>query len=102
LALAGIFGQLLLFALPLTAPIWSRGPALGLFVLADLLLIAVYLMHVRRLMGEKGIEAVALPAASLLLIWVLIRSVGLAHMRKGVYWRGTFYSLEELKKRFRH
>jgi len=101
LALAGVFGQLALMALPLTAPLWSRGPSLGLFLLADALLVLVYLQHVRKLADERGGEAAALPAVVFLLVWVLARSVWLAHARKGVYWRGTFYSLEELRRRYR-
>lgn len=96
----GMLGQLAFYAFPLTAPLWSRGPALGLFLVADLFLIGTYLLHVRRLSNENGIEAAALPATVFLLVAVFIRSVALAHYRKGVYWRGTFYSLEEMKKLF--
>lgn len=100
-ALLAVAGQLLLFALPLTAPLWSRGPALGLYIAADLLLLGVYYLHVSRFNREKGAEAVLLPATVFVLIWILARSVWLAHLRKGVYWRGTFYSLEQLKKWYR-
>ncbi|TLS50208.1 glycosyltransferase [Paenibacillus antri] len=100
MALAAMFGQLLLFAVPLTAPLWSRGPALVLFLLADAFLVLAYLRHVRKFNDERGLEAVALPASVFMLVWVLVRSVGLAHARKGVYWRGTFYSLEELRRMF--
>jgi len=100
LALAAIAGQLLLLGLPLTAPLWSRGPALVLFLLADVFLVLSYLRHVRRFNDERGGEAVALPVSVFMLVWVLARSVWLAHARKGVYWRGTFYSLEELRRMF--
>lgn len=101
LALSAIVGQLALLALPLTAPLWSRGAALPLFLLADAAIVAVYLLHVRALNKESGKEAALLPASVFLLVYVLARSVWLAHLRKGVYWRGTFYSLEELRRRFR-
>jgi len=99
-AIAAVIGQLIGFGLPLTAPLWSRGPALILFLLADVFLVIVYLRHVRRFNEERGGEAIALPVSVYMLVWVLARSVSLAHARRGVYWRGTFYSLEELRRMF--
>jgi len=99
-ALAAAAAQLLCFVLPLTAPIWSRGPALGLWLMADVFLVLSYLSLVRAFNGERGTEALALPVSALMLVTILLRSVFLAHRNKGVYWRGTFYSLDELKRRF--
>jgi hypothetical protein len=36
--------------------------------------------------------------AFLILVYGMIRSTWLAHKRGGVYWRETFYSLEELEE----
>jgi glycosyltransferase involved in cell wall biosynthesis len=38
------------------------------------------------------------PLASLLLLYALLRSMSIALWRGGVTWRGTFYSLQELRK----
>lgn len=101
LAVSAVAGQLLFFVLPLFAPLWARGAAFWLFLLADLLFALTYLAVVRRINGERGEDVLALHAAVPVLVWVLTRSIWLAHKRKGVYWRGTFYALNELKRRFR-
>jgi len=100
-AAAGVCLQLLCCALPLTALLWARGPAFGLYAAAAALFAAVYALHARRFALERGLTAAALPVSVYLFIWVMIRSIALTHLRKGVYWRGTFYKLDELKDRFR-
>ncbi|MCI3922362.1 glycosyltransferase [Paenibacillus sp. TRM 82003] len=100
-AALGVAGQVVLFALPLSSPLWARGPALLLWLLSAALLVGSYLLHIRRFTEEDGREAIALPITVWLLIGVLVRSVFLSHRRKGVYWRGTFYSLSELRRMFR-
>lgn len=40
--------------------------------------------------------AIVWPIASLILVYGMVRSTWLAHRNGGVYWRDTFYSLEEL------
>jgi glycosyltransferase involved in cell wall biosynthesis len=99
-AVTGIVGQFMLFAWPFLALLWSRGPAWILYLVADLLLLTAYILHVRAFNEEQGREAAVLPVSVFLFIGVLLRSVVLAHVRKGVYWRGTFYSLAELRRLF--
>ena len=41
------------------------------------------------------------PAASCLLIYALLRSMTLALWRGGIYWRGTFYPLKELRRKLK-
>jgi len=101
LALLAVAGLLLLFAAPLTAVIWSRGFTLVLWLLAAGLLITDYVLVIRSVVKEDGREAVVLPISVFVLLGVLVRSVWLAHRRRGVYWRGTFYPLAELKRKFR-
>jgi len=59
--------------------------------------IGLYVATTRRLSRSPGTDAFALPAAVWLLVFVMARSVLLAVRRGGVYWRGTFYSLRQLK-----
>lgn len=42
--------------------------------------------------------AVGYPLATLLFVWILLRTMTLNLSRGGIVWRGTFYSLEELRK----
>ncbi len=41
------------------------------------------------------------PVASCLLIYALLRSMTLALWRGGIYWRGTFYPLKELRRKLK-
>ncbi|UJF32597.1 hypothetical protein [Paenibacillus hexagrammi] len=50
-------------------------------------------------MGAPGKDAFLLPVTASLLLYTIIRSVSLTFKQGGIYWRGTFYSLSELKKR---
>jgi hypothetical protein len=47
--------------------------------------------------GYRFDHGLALPIGILLFLWVLNRSVILTLYRRGIYWRDTFYSLDELK-----
>lgn len=98
-ALAAVVGQLLFFAFPFLAiwivPGWPRLAYIGSAAIA----IGLYLLTTRRLSGESSREAIAFPLAVCLLVYVLSRSVYLTLRRGGIYWRGTFYSLRELKRR---
>ncbi|WP_159885122.1 glycosyltransferase family 2 protein [Paenibacillus puerhi] len=97
LAVLGIAGQLLLFLLPLFAWLWAPGWTAWCFGASGLLMIAVYIRLIRSITGEGGRELVALPATILLLVYVVGRSVWLTISQGGIYWRGTFYSLKELR-----
>lgn len=98
-AVAGMIGQLLAFFGPfaglLLLPHWS-GVVYGL---SAAVMIGLYIACTRRLSRYSGKDAFALPAAVLLLVAVLARSVWLTLRRGGIYWRGTFYPLERLRKK---
>ena len=60
-------------------------------------LLTVYVGMGRR--TKIGVGYVLLhPAASVLMVFTLMRSTVLTLARGGVEWRGTFYGLEELKR----
>jgi glycosyltransferase involved in cell wall biosynthesis len=75
------------------APGWSRvgyAVALGSVV-------AVYAGMGRRLKIGKGYVLLH-PVASVVMVFTLLRSAAVTLARGGVEWRGTFYSLQELKR----
>jgi glycosyltransferase involved in cell wall biosynthesis len=51
-----------------------------------------------RFTGRKPMELLVLPLTTFIVSYTLAHSVGLALWRGGVYWRGTFYSLHDLRK----
>jgi glycosyltransferase involved in cell wall biosynthesis len=98
LALGAAFGQLVLFFYPFLG-VWTAGGwASAAYAASIAAMLYLYVGTIRRLSRYSGLEACVLPVTVLLLVYVLIRSVALTLLRKGVYWRGTFYSLSELRK----
>lgn len=108
IAAAALFGQLAVFGVPLPLALavaltedgftWPAVLLLSVYVLQCLLCMAV----VHSLSGTDRwrvrLEALVHPVSAFILAFVICRSVTLAVWRGGVYWRGTFYSLEELKR----
>ena len=93
LALAYIFGCLLFLTLPtLVMLIWGDVFIRWLAV-AGLVTQVVYMILVR----NKWWYAFVIPFAGLLMAYIFTRSMILTLKKGGIYWRGTFYSLNELK-----
>lgn len=61
-------------------------------------MLTVYFLLIRSIVGGGGIEVLALPVTVSLLCYVVSRSVWLTLRQGGIYWRGTFYSLKELRQ----
>ncbi len=88
-------GLILQIVWPLAALLvggWARPAALvwyasvfGIFVVS------------RRLTGVSPRYAVLYPLAVTLFLFAHLRSIGLTILRGGVFWRGTFYSLKDLR-----
>lgn len=98
LATTALIGQLLLFLLPILAIWFAGGLAAWLFALSAVLMVVIYLQLIRSLTGGIGLEVLALPVTICILCYIVTRSVGLTLRRGGIYWRGTFYSLDKLKQ----
>lgn len=96
-ALLASLGMLWLHLGPWLGTAFAAGWARASCAVALGSLFAVY-----GLMGQRtkiGIGYVLLhPAASLLTVFTLMRSTALTLGRGGVLWRGTFYTLAELKR----
>jgi glycosyltransferase involved in cell wall biosynthesis len=91
-----VFGQLLVFVWPFLA-VWAGGWLSAANGLSILLMFALYLYYVRKTTSYRGGEVALMPFLALLFVYVLLRSSVLTLRQGGIYWRGTFYSLDELK-----
>ncbi|PWK08450.1 glycosyltransferase [Tumebacillus permanentifrigoris] len=96
MVLVATIGQLVFFFLPFLA-MFTGGWQGWLFLVAVLCNVAIYLLYTRKMTTYSGIEVVALPLTVLLFLFIFLRSTVLTLKRGGIYWRGTFYSLQELK-----
>ncbi|NRF93910.1 glycosyltransferase [Paenibacillus frigoriresistens] len=99
IALLACLGQLIFFIFPWLGLIflWDwRGAA---YAIAVILQIWLYRKLMFRLMSKRGDEAYLLPVSASLLLYTIVRSVWLTWKQGGINWRGTFYSLRELKKK---
>ncbi|MCD1261134.1 glycosyltransferase [Paenibacillus athensensis] len=94
---AGVLGQLLFFVFPWLGLLLTGGWRAAAFAVAVIVQIMLYRRITRVMTGRGGEEAYLLPVGAALLVFVIVRSVGLALRRGGVMWRGTFYSLRELR-----
>ncbi|GFZ78123.1 glycosyl hydrolase [Paenibacillus marchantiophytorum] len=99
IALLACIGQLLFFIFPWIGLLflWDwRGALYAVVVVLQILLYRKLMSH---LMSKRGDEAYLLPVSASLLLYTIVRSVWLTWKQGGIYWRGTFYSLRELKKK---
>ncbi|HRX85312.1 MAG TPA: hypothetical protein P5572_09870, partial [Phycisphaerae bacterium] len=48
-------------------------------------------------LSRSIVDAVLAPFCSLVMIWTLLRSAAVTLVRRGIRWRGTFYSLDALR-----
>jgi glycosyltransferase involved in cell wall biosynthesis len=64
-------------------------------------LVALFLAYQRagKYHHFSALQMVTFPVASVLLLYAMLRSMVLALWHGGITWRGTFYSLEELRQR---
>ncbi|OCT14814.1 glycosyl transferase family 2 [Paenibacillus pectinilyticus] len=98
-AVLACLGQLIFFIGPWLGLIllWDwRGALLAVAVCLQIWLYRKLMFH---LMSQRGNEAYLLPISAALLLYTIVRSVWLTWKQGGIIWRGTFYSLKELKKK---
>jgi hypothetical protein len=98
-AIASGIGQLL-YALAFSTPFLTTG-AVRLVAIVDLAVMLAASAAAATLIGQPGVCAVLQPVALPFFAWVQARAVILTLWRGGIVWRGTFYSLAELR-RHRH
>ncbi len=96
-AVLAAFGLLWLHLAPWFGTVFATGWARAGYAVALGCLVTVYVGMGRR--TKIGVGYVLLhPVASVLMVYTLARSTVLTLARGGVEWRGTFYSLDELKR----
>jgi len=97
-AALGVLGLLAMFLFPFIGLFAAQGwPAL-VFGLDIALMLVVYVLLARSITGPVGPEIIAFPLTVCLLGYTVIRSTWLTLRQRGIYWRGTFYSLKEMKR----
>lgn len=93
-----LLGQFLFFFFPFIG--WMLLPDVtGVFYSVSLItMLGHYLLQMRMFNHKKGYEVFVYPISCLLLIYVMIRSTVITLKQGGIYWRGTFYKLKDLKE----
>lgn len=96
LVLTGVVIHILCSIWPFLAIFLTRGWIQGIY-LATVVLILLVVADSARFHRSKSWYAAGYPLMSALFVFILLRTMLLNLMQGGIYWRGTFYSLKELK-----
>lgn len=95
--LSGVFAQFLFGVWPVLALFLTNGPTwwlyLGCVVLMQLLCLDNALRY-----RMNPLTGLAFPVCTLLMIYIILRATALTLIQDGIDWRGTRYSLSELRK----
>jgi len=97
LVLFGSLFHLLCSVWPFLAVFVTSGATRGLYLAIVVLLLAV-VADSTRFHDSRPWYALGYPLTSALFVYILMRTMLLNLMQGGIYWRGTFYSLKELKQ----
>ncbi|RJR12409.1 glycosyltransferase [Candidatus Parcubacteria bacterium] len=83
---------------PYLALFMTEGSTRVLYAISILLLFLSYNQTADKMTEGANKYFIALPITAVLFIYSIIRATILTAIRGGIVWRGTFYSLKELKK----
>lgn len=96
-AIGATIATLLLHLAPFVGLVFAHGVARAMFGAVCAILVGAYFttawMH-----RTRPWLALFYPVAALLFLWIFVRNVALTVIEGGITWRGTRYSLEELRK----
>jgi glycosyltransferase involved in cell wall biosynthesis len=92
-----VFGLLVFNLAPLFGLLFSHGTT-RLFAALGLLIPVGFLAGVDVVMGISPLYALTLPLAASVFTYMLLRSTFITLKQGGIYWRGTFYSLTDLRR----
>ncbi|NKB89640.1 MAG: glycosyltransferase [Acidobacteria bacterium] len=97
LLFGGMAAQILFTAWPFLAILMLEGPARWLNVAVVIVVVTVH----GAMLSETSLPTwlpLFLPIGVLLVAWTYMRAAALTYWRGGIEWRGTFYSLAELRR----
>ena len=97
LVLAGALMHSLCSVWPFLAIFVTGGAVRGMY-LATVMLLLLVVADCARFHNARPWYAVGYPLTSALFVYILMRTMLLNLWQGGIYWRGTFYSLKELKQ----
>jgi hypothetical protein len=96
LVLLGVLLHTLCGIVPFAA-LFIAGGAVRLLYLATAALLLLTVADCARFHGSRPWYALGYPLMTLLFVLILLRTMLLNLLQGGIRWRGTFYSLKELK-----
>lgn len=97
LVVSGAAAQLLCSVWPFIAVLVTTGPVRWIY-LATVSLILLVAADSARFHNARPWYAIGYPLTSALFAYILLRTMVLNLWQGGIYWRGTFYPLKELKR----
>ncbi|HZV81511.1 MAG TPA: glycosyltransferase family 2 protein [Geobacteraceae bacterium] len=97
LVLSGVAFHLACTVWPYCALFLTHGATRGIYV-AVVLLLTLLFADCATFHGSRRWYAAGFPLATLLFVWIILRTMVLNLVQGGIRWRGTFYPLEELKR----
>lgn len=97
LVLTGVLFHLACSVWPFAAVFLTRGVTRGLYLVVVVLVLAMF-ADSARFHRARPWYALGYPLTSALFVFILVRTMTLNLLQGGIYWRGTFYPLEELKR----
>jgi hypothetical protein len=96
LVLSGVLFHAVCSIWPFLAIFITRGAVQGIY-LVTVMLIMLAVADTARFHNAPSWYAVGYPLTSALFVYILLRTMVLNLTQGGIFWRGTFYSLEELR-----
>jgi len=97
LVLGSVAAHLIFFVWPVAALVVATGLAWQLDVAAVVIMLGVAVDN-QRFDGGRGWHGLFFPVGTLVLDYILLRSMVVTIARGGITWRGTHYPLRELKR----
>jgi hypothetical protein len=94
--LGGVPAHALFFLWPVIAPALLSGPAAWMYATATLIMLGVAIDNTR-FDGGRAWWGLFFPVGIAVLDYILLRSMVVTLLQRGIVWRGTHYPLEELR-----
>ncbi|QHE52616.1 glycosyltransferase family 2 protein [Pontibacillus sp. HMF3514] len=99
MSLFAIIGTFISQVLPFLILITSDGLLQAVAALNILLMVSLFVVTTRKMSTYSPLLSLILPFSASMFIYATVKAVWLTYKRGGIMWRGTFYSIKELKKK---